>query len=411
MYILSSATKNIRRHWRRWLLFMLICAIAALTVHAYIGAIGSTEHQMLMLPEAIPVSAHVTNQDGSRSTGLQIHEMIVDGLIRSSHVKDLQLTTILRAGIGDFHPEEQRGNLSFTVAGVNTLDAIEGINPEGIAWMPGYDSSIFSSSETVCMASAGFMASNGLQLGDAVRLNLYYIVYRNWGTFVSEPLAIKEFLIVAEAGSWGSAAGVPLTSVIIPIGTEREIFNEQDASFTAASASFLVSDPLELNMFKEEMKANWLSGTSYSGEIMMSEHLGRSLIVNDATFINAATRLMDSLTLLRRFLPVVVAALAAIGYFVAYLAMQSRRDEYTVMRLLGMSGAKCVLMYLVEIVIITIVGSLFGIAASIPMGIGKMDTVSKVLVLFVPCFLLGGVVALLRMARTGIMASLRQMEI
>jgi len=129
-------------------------------------------------------------------------------------------------------------------------------------------------------------------------------------------------------------------------------------------------------------------------------------MVNDAAFISSATRLQETLSLLRGFLPLLAAALVIIGYFVAYLMIQSRREEYTVFRLLGLSKHENMRMYFIEITVLTLAGSLLGTTISVASGIGLFLMGLYVFLLFSLCFLLGGAIALLRLGSTNIMLAL-----
>jgi ABC-type antimicrobial peptide transport system permease subunit len=137
---------------------------------------------------------------------------------------------------------------------------------------------------------------------------------------------------------------------------------------------------------------------------------GAALMVNDAAFIGAATKLQESLFLLRGFLPLLAAALAAVGYFVSYLMIQTRREEYAVLRLLGMGRRGAMGLYFTETAALTFGGSLLGVLISAAFGIGGAGVGVRVFFMFFVCFTLGGVIALWRLGRTNVMLALAQAE-
>ncbi len=405
MFTVSNALKNIRRHLRKSVLYFLICVIAVLTLQIYMAGIDRTERQLLRLSDAMPILANVASLDGTRFDGLQIPELTVDGLQGSGHVRDLRLTLLLKAGIGDYTPDAQGKFLIWGVIGANGIEALEGLEPDAVTWLPGYGADCLTGDEAVCLASSFFMAVNGYSPGDVIPLNLHYYEYGNLGTISFEPLELTEIRIVGMA-DLRAAKNSP--DVVIPFETGRAIFQRQGIRFSAASASFYVRDALELNDFKAEMKTIGLSQASSDAAIAVLANMGAALLLHDATFISSATRLRETLSLLRGFLPVLTAVLAAIGYFVASLMIQTRREEYAVLRILGMSKRQSMYLYFAEMAALTLGGSLVGALVSAAFGIGGLRTGVWMFILFSLCFLLGSVLALLRLGRTNVMLALAQ---
>ncbi|MCL2125947.1 MAG: hypothetical protein FWH33_08185, partial [Oscillospiraceae bacterium] len=256
MFILSNTMRNLARHGRKSVLYCAICIAAVLAMQVYLAGIDSTEAQLRRLPEAIPISARVTNQIGSRFGGLQIHERIVDGLLASDNVKELLLATQLRAGLGEFAPEESRQRLQFNVMGANTIGALGKRVGDGAEWLSGYSPDFLLGNDAVCLADRGIMEALGLKLGDSIPLNLYYYKHSAMGSSLTfAPLELLQFRIVAVADLGIVSADMAAPSLVIPIETHSDICHRQGVDFTAASASFFVRDALLLNEFKAEMKA------------------------------------------------------------------------------------------------------------------------------------------------------------
>ena len=414
MFTVSNALKNIRRHSRKSILYFLICVIAVLTLQIYMAGIDRTDKQLLQLPDAMPISASVTSLDGMRFDGLQILEKTVDGLKSSPYVKELLLTVLIRGGIGNrapgglgsLTPEETKTYYAiWAVLGANTIEAAEGFVPSDVAWLPGYGPDFLGGGEASCILDVNLMETHSLSLGDSVPVDLHYYKYGNRGEITYEPLEPVELRIVGAVDMGGSAQ-----RVVVPFEYIKAVFHRQDIAFTAASASFYVRDALALNDFKAEMKTLRLSKVDTSGNsaLIVMANQGTALMVNDAAFISSATKLRESLSLLRGFLPLLAAVLAAIGYFVAYLMVQNRREEYAVLRLLGMSRHRCMGLYFAEMAALTLSGSLLGVLIAAAFGIGGFGSGVPVFLLFSLCFLLGGLVALLRLGRTNVMLALAQ---
>ena len=413
MFTLSNALKNQRRHPIKALLYLLICLIATLTVTIYMAGIDRTAAQLAATPAAMPVTARVANLDGSRYSGLQIKEITVNGLQNSELVRDLELAVILNGGVGYFDPIDYKGNLHIGVIGVNSFDVLHGISPDAITWHSGYDADFLLGTESACIVDELFMRMHNWKVGDIVPLNIYYFKYEGTGAIVYEPLALADILIVGTADmSMALTNGASINNVVLPLEYVRELFHDDGLEMLSSSAAFGVSDPSRLNEFKTEMKKLLLFEmvTDGSAAFSVMANIGTALLVNDAAFISAATRLQESLTLLRAFLPLLVIVLAAIGYFVAYLMIQNRREEYAVLRLLGLGAGKSVLLFFTEAAILTIAGGLIGGVVSVAFKLCELQTGAIVFAISSLCFFLGSLLSLWRLSRTNVMLALAQSE-
>ncbi|MDR1299632.1 MAG: hypothetical protein LBJ84_05215 [Oscillospiraceae bacterium] len=409
MFIISNAAKNIRRYSRKSALYFLICAVAALTLEIYMAGIDRTEKQLIRLPDGIPISARVANLDGSRYAGLQILESTADGLLNSEYVRDLKLTVVMGGWIG-YAPEDYIDQQTGFIIGSNTIAAFEGLSPDDISWLPGCGPDFLNGNEAVCLADTGLMNIYGWSVGDKIPLSLYCYKYGSRGVMSYVNLETVETRVVGAADMGMATADGVSPSVIVPFESARSIFHRCDIPFQASSASFYVRDALRLNDFKAEMKTLRLSDYPPVVDVsmMVLANQGTALMVNDSAFISAATRLRESLSTLRGFLPLLAAALAVIGYFAAYLMIQTRRGEYAVFRLLGMGKRGAMALYFTEIAALTLGGSLIGALISAAAGIGGPGVGIRVFVMFSVFFMLGGVIALWRLGRANVMLALTQ---
>ncbi|NLA86921.1 MAG: ABC transporter permease, partial [Clostridiales bacterium] len=398
MFIITNALKNLRRHARKSVLYFLICVIAVLTLQIYMAGIDRTEKQLRQLPDAMPISASVSSLDGAKFEGLQIKEKTVDGLLQSTYVRDLRMTALISGGIGNrapgglgsLTPEEAKTYYAnWAVLGANTMAAVNGFEPDAVTWLPGYGPDFVSGSEEVCVIDKNLMETHNLTLGDSVHTELHWYSYDNFGQITLKPLELAKLRIVGSVDMGGAPQ-----RLVVPFEYIRTVFHRKELEFTGASASFYVRDALKLNDFKAEMKTLQLFKVDTSGNaaLVVLANKGTALLVNDATFISAATRLQETLALLRGFMPLLAAVLAGIGYFVAYLMIQNRREEYAVLRLLGMSRSNCMGLYLTEIAALTLGGSLFGALISAAVDIGSISSGVLAFSLLSLCFMLGSII-------------------
>ena len=412
MIILSNAVKNIRRYARKSTMYALICVVAVLTLQTYIANIDRTEKQLADLPSTMPVQARIASLSGSSYAALQIRQITIDGLLNSPYVRDLHMTIALLTSCNYFPArdiiDESREYKPGVVA-ANCADAVELLKLDAITWLPGYSADILESSEPVCIASEDtIMVYNDWSLGDGITLELYKYKYETNGNVLFDEIGPMDVRIVGSA-SMNVLGG---NSFIIPFEAARAFASNRKVELPASTGSFYVRDPLRLNEFKDGLKKLALlpAVTDGSAAFALISHSGTSLLVYDATFISAATQLDGTISLLRGFLPLMLAVLAAIGYFVAYLMIQNRREEYAVLRLIGMSRRAAIAMYFCEMAILTLGGSIVGAAISTATGIGSAIIGALVFLIFSLCFMLGCAIALFRLGRTNVMLALSQRD-
>ena len=73
-------------------LSMLVGLAVVLLLNIYTGYIGSMQRQLQDLPEAVPVTATVSNLNGSLDAGLAIPEKTVERIQNCPYVKDAVFT-------------------------------------------------------------------------------------------------------------------------------------------------------------------------------------------------------------------------------------------------------------------------------------------------------------------------------
>jgi len=394
---------------RKSVLYFLICLISVMTLQIYMSGIDRTEKQLSQLSSATRINAVVTSLDGTKYNGLQIRESIIYGLEKSTHIKDLKVTLMLQAGIGEYSDERMGKHVVWGVVGANTFECLNESYQDDITWLPGYGPEFLTGDDIVCMVDKIFLNTCDVKLGDTIPLDLYYYKYGSRGEVYFETLGLTDTLIIATTDRIAIENN---PSIIIPFNAGRDLFIANDVQFNAASCSFYVKDPSQLNDFKTEMKSLLLAEVRPSADVsmMIASNTGAALVVNDATFVIAATRLEESLSLLRGFFPVLALVLAAIGYFIAYLMIQNRREEYALFRLLGLNMGLSISLYFFEIFVLTIAGSFLGTFISVALNIGDFTSGVRVFFMLSICFMLGSLIALLRLGRTNIMLALSQQD-
>ncbi len=403
MFYLKTALANIKRYKYKSFLNILICILVVYLLNIYVGNIDSTKEQLADLPAAIPVSAGISNLDGTMDAGLKIKEEIIRGIEASEYIKDAVFTVQLKMGLGVFAPEDYAGKLNYFAAGINDIKGVPGLKEEEIRLAAGSTLAVLQSDRKDCIMDRSIMEKNGLKTGDTVTLTIYYYRYGNYHEIFIEPLTIGDYRIVGSMNMTEYIGEGAPPSILLPLQTVRESFRQADIDFTADSASFWLIDPFRLNDFKKEMHDLGLLPVIASAEF---KYDGNALTVRDETFIQAARRLEESLTLLGGMLPLFIVIIAFIGYITAYLLIQNRRAEYATMRSLGMGKGHCFMVLFMEHGAVELTGCMLGSLLSLFFVTVRTEVLWASAAIFLLFYLAGTAVALLYLNRLSVMAVL-----
>lgn len=182
-----------------------------------------------------------------------------------------------------------------------------------------------------CLTSSLFLKNNDLEVGDKIVLPVYcYAISMMTGELTERFMGDYEWEI---AGSCEMEEDIH-----IPLEHAKELFVETKNTYYASSLSFRVKEPKLLNELKAEMQALGLQEIQSGAK---ENFYGKALGIEDATFIEASIKLENNKTLLQSFLPVILLLLLVAEYLVSHLLLQSRRQEFAIMRALGKSKKDC----------------------------------------------------------------------
>lgn len=403
---------KIGRHKIKGTLTILMDMLVVLLLHTYLSNIANKRDQLVNLPELLPVHAHITNPDGSRRAGLFIKEEVVDGFQSSAYVKDLKLTVRLKAGIDRVDPEDG-DTLDLFLEGANSLEAMGENENMDIVWNAGEDGSFLGGSEAKCLVSKELFETNGWKLGEKISLCQYYYTQEDakWGNVLMKPLETGEYEIAGYADLIKASAAdimVVAPDIVLPFQTVRDACERNGIPFYADSASFYVANTLELNEFKQEMKDLSLRNASPTTRDFSLN--GVALRVNDAVFVNTATRLRRVIDAVEVFLPFLLALIACVGYLVTLLLLQSRKNEMALLRSMGLGRWKCFRIFFTEQLILVLTGIVAGSVFSVLLqgNYGWDSVLTGCLV--GSCYMLGNSLALWKLMKVSVMEALFQAE-
>ncbi len=361
MFCLKTALLNIKRRKQKSILVVLISLIIASFAFVYMSGIQTNQQQLDNLPQVMPVTARVTNLDGSQIVGLEITDALLDNILSSGYAKDLYYTVQLAAEFQGAPDEKDKSKRGFSIRAVNDINAIPNYQDWNIR-LDGQNSLDFlRGNDANCIADDVWLQRNDLSAGDSIEIFIYGLEYNPLRrTFSFLPVGTCSLLI---AGSMSPAGNSGMyMEILCPAGWARERFTEADVNFYPDSVVFTVADPLNLNAFKTAMKGFYLMSVDPTA---LGSDYGNSLSVHDEVFIKTATRLKSHLALLYGFAAVVFVIIASLGYALSYLFIQTRRTEVVLMRSLGASRKECVLVMFFEYAALGFIGSLLGMAGSV----------------------------------------------
>lgn len=402
MFAIRMIARNVSRHKYKSILHILIGVLTVLILDIYAENMDSTSEQLVKLPEVLEVPAKISVLNGSLTEGMTIREDRMMGVRESAYVKDPVFTVRMKFGLGSFTVEEYADNLNYYGMGINAVAGVPGMKREDITFLEGVDESVLETTQKVCILDAGLMEKNGLQLGEDVMLTIFYYRYALEGSEIFiEPLTTDTYQIVGQVEIEDYRGGWVPPEAILPLDCVREAYHSQGIDFYADSGSFVVKDPFQLNALKEEMYHD----VKFLPVITRAQHRynGNALTIMDETFIRSAETLQGNLALLRGMLPFLGAIVIFIGYLCSYLSLQSRREEYALMRSLGTGRGRSFWLLFWETALVAAGASLLGSLAALILFRTKAEVLALAGVLFFVAFLAGTAVALFSLYRLSVM--------
>lgn len=326
----------------------------------YFGNLSSYETQLEDFAKTVPVKCQVTNIGGSRETGLFISDNLVQGVLESDLTAEETVMIWLMAGEGEFDPSQWAGNINLYVDGANRAEAVPGLTEEKIHLAEGSAEEFFSSCRLECLVKEETLKERGWCVGDEIPLNFFYFMADNAAMTLScytNPLELAQVKIAGTLENMMAVTGAVTPDVVLPLEAVRAMYERNGVPFMADTVSFQVSDPLRLNEFKEDMRE---LGFMEREPGSMDSYSGIALAVEDESFISMASDLRFAMDTMEAFLPAVVLLTALTGYVVSSLFAASRREEYALLRLLGVGRVKSAAGFWVEQIVLVLAGAAAG---------------------------------------------------
>ena len=398
----SYIFKSIERQKSRSILVVLVNFVLAVLLNLYFGLIGSYQTQLTDLAANTPIECTITNPDGTMEVGIAVSSDTLRELQTAEQIRDLDCSTQLKAGFGEFEKAYWEGNLNLDVSVVNKIDST--VLPENIrvAYQEGWDETLFAGAEKVCLLKKSDMEEQGFAYGDEIPFTVYYYRYddRRRDVDILE-LGYVRLRVVGQIDDSDPVESREYPDMLIPFQTVWEEFDARQIGFTAEAVSFYVRDPLALNAFKEEMGQIGEFGLFeiYKGEGAKFSYKGSAMYVQDGIFITMAGRLKTAIRILMAFLLPMGILVFIVGYVISHLLANGRVKEFALFRSLGMGAPRAVWVFWCEQLVLVFAGNVIGCLAALLVGQQGIQKIMTVCGAAFGGYMLGTTVALALLAK------------
>lgn len=250
-------------------------------------------------------------------------------------------------------------------------------------FLPGWSAASFTERDwetPFCAVSTQFMASEGVRLGDTIR------VYVGNGTGLSPsgvddpPFLGVEMLVVGSFYKQGSEDNIycPLSAGVLrlsDLSVKRPSSSDWSFGYLrwrvedvaalppqqlidilldesyVASCSFTLRDARQLSAFKDALAEIGFSGPKQENSIRVA------VMLEDADFLESVSSIAQRSRYMEILYPVLLALVAAVGAITSYLMVNSRRGEIAVMRGLGTPKRRIFTVFFAEQLLLLLAGT------------------------------------------------------
>lgn len=328
------------------LIFSAILTVTLCTLHQS-NLEAQTHYEEIY--RQIDVTCTITNLTGTASQGLDIvnSELDIftgylgldDGRFRD-HLENTQIRSIQRF---DFLGEQ------YSLNGITSPEIAPELWPDNgcsIEWLAGYDESIYSGSEPVCVVSSELYKDLG-----GAEIDVHFPSDPHDSYLYSEQRDFNGTLTIA-----GVATGIEKKAIFCPWNTLMDIWSYmgQIESAAAIHATLKYNDDLEyFRVIAEEHFPAPNPNEDYSA-------WGLALDIDDSQLKQADLTLQNSLKVNELSRMLVFALTAGAGFLIGFLMIRSRKREIALLRTLGTSNGQVYFSFAGEQTLCALLGAIAG---------------------------------------------------
>lgn len=348
--IISMTKKLILRSPLKSILTIIFSISIIIFIGLYINNIKTLETSLRKLSQTIPVTGEICDISGSKTTGLEIDERKGNQIIFSQYVVQAKYTIqVVASNINN------QNNISTTLMGCNSIDALPLLYDDNIDFMSGNDSSFLTDDKNNCIVEAEFAKQNNIVLGQEITFSLSIYKYDS-GIYLTDNIDNIKMNVIG-IYDYNSATN---TSIIVPVKSLARLVKESGNEVFYDSLKFELKDPGKLNEFKQDVKN---IGFSNINSQSVQSVAGNSLIVYDNIYIENASNILDALQMYRLFEIPFIILMFVLYVLVIFLLIKNKQLEMAISLSLGQSKKAVNFNLFLEIEILSILGCLLGVLA------------------------------------------------
>ena len=348
--IISMTKKLILRSPLKSILTIIFSISIIIFIGLYINNIKTLETSLRKLSQTIPVTGEICDISGSKTTGLEIDERKGNQIISSQYVVQAKYTIqVVASNINN------QNNISTTLMGCNSIDALPLLYDDNIDFMSGNDSSFLTDDKNNCIVEAEFAKQNNIVLGQEITFSLSIYKYDS-GVYLTDNIDNVKMNVIG-IYDYNSATN---TSIIVPVKSLARLVKESGNEVFYDSLKFELKDPGKLNEFKQDVKN---IGFSNINSQSVQSVAGNSLIVYDNIYIENASNILDALQMYRLFEIPFIILMFVLYVLVIFLLIKNKQLEMAISLSLGQSKKAVNFNLFLEIEILSILGCLLGVLA------------------------------------------------
>lgn len=348
--IISMTRKLILRSPLKSILTIIFSISIIIFIGLYINNIKTLETSLKKLSQTIPVTGEICDISGSKTTGLEIDERKGNQIISSQYVVQAKYTIqVVASNINN------QNNISTTLMGCNSIDALPLLYDDNIDFMSGNDSSFLTDDKNNCIVEDEFAKQNNIVLGQEITFSLSIYKYDS-GVYLTDNIDNIKMNVIG-IYDYNSATN---TSIIVPVKSLARLVKESGNEVFYDSLKFELKDPGKLNEFKQDVKN---IGFSNINSQSVQSVAGNSLIVYDNIYIENASNILDALQMYRLFEIPFIILMFVLYVLVIFLLIKNKQLEMAISLSLGQSKKAVNFNLFLEIEILSILGCLLGVLA------------------------------------------------
>lgn len=352
-----------------------------------LGYLERQEQELDRVQDGFDILCVVSNPQGSSTTGLGISpnylQLLADPELEggaATYVRDLQMTKEFYAT-----PTQQAAGQKLQVIGLTDPElapALDEAMGAPVLWLT--QENFYDSQEPLCVVPEGMYQ----QLTEAEQTELSLLL--------RDPLSPESVEAEISLTVSGVHAGDSST-VYLPWGYTQKLMENHFHYVSCDSLQFYVRDNRQIQTLYERVK-RWFQPVDIQGGDTLYSY---ALTIYDQQYWSTLSTLQQNIHRSQYTIPILLVLVVLVGALISFLAVRSARRSYALMRIQGLSRIGLLTTVLVELLLPALVGC--ALAA-------VLWRQWLPLVLFLVCYLVGGLAAAIRLVLAPPAMILRQQE-